>query len=98
MAELCIPVVAQNGDHRGWMIECPACECAHYFDQRWEFNGNREAPTFRPSMLSNGNPKYHNPTKPRCHSFVTNGEIQFLGDCSHGMAGQTVKLQPFTKK
>lgn len=28
----------------------------------------------------------------RCHSFVENGRIQFLGDCTHGLAGQTVDL------
>jgi len=27
-----------------------------------------------------------------CHSFVTNGMIQFLDDCSHELAGQTVPL------
>ncbi|WP_223630229.1 DUF6527 family protein [Pseudomonas atacamensis] len=27
-----------------------------------------------------------------CHSFVTDGRIQFLGDCTHGLAGQTVNL------
>lgn len=27
-----------------------------------------------------------------CHSFVTDGKIQFLGDCSHALAGQTVEL------
>jgi hypothetical protein len=27
-----------------------------------------------------------------CHSFVTDGRIQFLGDCTHAMAGQTVDL------
>jgi len=31
----------------------------------------------------------------RCHSFVTDGQIQFLGDCTHALAGQTVPLQPF---
>lgn len=29
-----------------------------------------------------------------CHSFVTDGLIQFLGDCSHSLANQTVPLQP----
>ena len=29
-----------------------------------------------------------------CHSFVTNGAIQFLADCTHGLAGQTVPLPP----
>jgi len=27
-----------------------------------------------------------------CHSFVTAGQIQFLGDCTHALAGQTVDL------
>lgn len=27
-----------------------------------------------------------------CHSFVTNSMIQFLSDCTHGLAGQTVPL------
>lgn len=27
-----------------------------------------------------------------CHSFVTDGKIQFLGDCTHKLAGQTVEL------
>jgi hypothetical protein len=29
-----------------------------------------------------------------CHSHVTDGQIQFLGDCTHKFAGQTVELQP----
>ncbi len=29
-----------------------------------------------------------------CHSFVRDGMIQFLGDCTHALAGQTVPLQP----
>lgn len=29
-----------------------------------------------------------------CHSFVTDGRIQFLGDCTHALAGQTVDLPP----
>lgn len=27
-----------------------------------------------------------------CHSFVTDGRIQFLGDCTHALAGQTVDV------
>jgi len=30
-----------------------------------------------------------------CHSFVTNGQILFLGDCTHPLAGQTVPLPEF---
>jgi hypothetical protein len=31
----------------------------------------------------------------RCHSFVTDGRIQFLGDCTHHPVGQTVPLPPW---
>lgn len=27
-----------------------------------------------------------------CHSFITDGKIQFLGDCTHEMAGKTLEL------
>jgi hypothetical protein len=27
-----------------------------------------------------------------CHSFITDGRIQFLSDCTHALAGQTVDL------
>lgn len=29
-----------------------------------------------------------------CHSFVTDGHIQYLSDCTHTLAGQTVALAP----
>ena len=31
----------------------------------------------------------------RCHSFVRDGQIQFLGDCTHEFAGKTVPLEAF---
>jgi hypothetical protein len=34
-------------------------------------------------------------TEERCHSFVRAGHIQFLGDCTHALAGKTVPLEPF---
>lgn len=31
--------------------------------------------------------------KPKvCHSFVRNGKIEYLNDCTHELAGQTVEL------
>lgn len=30
-----------------------------------------------------------------CHSFVRGGMIEFLGDCTHELRGQTVPLPPF---
>jgi hypothetical protein len=32
------------------------------------------------------------PLPQRCHSFVRNGRIEFLGDCTHALASQTVDL------
>jgi len=32
-----------------------------------------------------------------CHSFVTDGRIQFLSDCSHHLAGQTVDLPAWSE-
>lgn len=31
-----------------------------------------------------------------CHSYVTDGRIQFLGDCTHKLKGQTVDLPPWS--
>lgn len=30
-----------------------------------------------------------------CHSFITDGNIQFLGDCTHELANQTVPIPDF---
>lgn len=30
-----------------------------------------------------------------CHTFVRNGMIEFLGDCTHALAGQTVPIPPW---
>jgi hypothetical protein len=29
----------------------------------------------------------------RCHTFIRDGQIQFLPDCSHSLAGQTVAME-----
>lgn len=36
----------------------------------------------------------HRTTSPRCHSFVTDGRIQYLTDSEHDLAGQTVDMVP----
>lgn len=38
------------------------------------------------------NPWPQTKVKKVCHSFVTDGQIQFLCDCTHALAGQTVSL------
>lgn len=80
---------------------CPGCNAAHQinvFDDPlrqgplWEYNGNVDAPTFRPSIFVNPPGRLKNPGADMCHSFVTDGRIQFLGDSTHWLAGQTVAL------
>jgi hypothetical protein len=91
--------VVHNGAHHGWVIHCPGCDDVHCLDTRWTFNGDRVKPTFRASLLvhpvnlPDGTPVY-----PRCHSYVTDGKIEFLSDCTHALAGQTVELPAFREK
>lgn len=33
-----------------------------------------------------------------CHSYVTDGHIQFLGDCTHELAGQTVPIPQWSTR
>jgi hypothetical protein len=74
----------------------------------WGYNGNPEAPTFTPSILVRGSERLSQEEvarvmggekiEPRplvCHSFVTDGQIQFLSDCTHALAGQTVPMFSF---
>lgn len=70
-----------------YVFFCPGCECSHLFDKRWTFNGDLDKPTFSPSLLCNPD---HEPS--RCHSFVRDGKIEFLTDCFHKLAGQTVEI------
>lgn len=76
-----------SGGRSGWVIECPGCGSIHHFDDRWTFNGDLEKPTFKPSYLVHGSP-----VQPRCHSFVTDGQIAYLSDSTHDLAGKTVDL------
>lgn len=88
---------------RRWaMLWCPGCAAHHQFVVRdpehpepsgpvWTWDGNEEAPTFSPSMLLQGGPEGPDAV---CHSFVVGGRWQYLSDCTHALAGQTVDLPP----
>lgn len=61
----------------------------------WTWNGDVEKPTLKPSVLTQGcNDK--SPTFFRCHTWVNDGQAQFLDDCSHELRGQTVDLLEIT--
>ena len=80
----------------GYAVYCPGCKSHHcYYTEKinssgakWTFNGDEENPTFLPSMLSKAGLFI-------CHSFITNGKIQYLNDCTHELKGLTIKIEDF---
>lgn len=89
-----------QGGRVGFM--CPGCGTMHQVRVEgegrplWDWNRDAEAPTFSPSVLvTMPDPDLPGVNLSTCHSFVRNGRIQFLDDCSHALAGQTVDLPDF---
>ena len=94
-----------EGDVASLAALCPACGFEHNFNVDmnghgkwrsgspvWAFNGDYDKPTFSPSILANKDKgQEHHPV---CHSFLREGVWQFLGDCTHLMAGQYVPMIP----
>ena len=61
----------------------------------WTWNGDCEKPTVKPSILTRGGGRGWEDGKyveVVCHSFVNDGKVQFLDDCSHEFAGMTMDL------
>jgi len=72
----------------------------------WTWNGSLDLPTISPSILVRGTAygpdklhfrKYRGgyPCETSefvCHSFVKDGKIEFLPDCTHALAGKTVDI------
>lgn len=86
-------------DQRGVVIFfCPGCDGAHQVhtidpnpltNAKWTWNGDCDKPTFSPSLV------VKNDGKVVCHSFINNGMIQYLSDCTHKLANQTVDIPDF---
>lgn len=98
----------EKGYHGELGFFCPGCKTMHYINDdetnksneahykylkehnlklpdTWTFNKDYELPTVRASVLV-----YNN--EMRCHSFITDGKIQYLWDCTHDLKGKTVVL------
>lgn len=76
-------------DDSRYLFFCPGCQCGHYVrvagpGPQWAFNQNKVKPTVSPSILVS--------STHTCHSFIKDGMIQFLDDCTHALKGQTVEL------
>lgn len=89
-----------------FLFQCPGCNMGHhvraapppnpnyvYNGPIWDFNNDMVRPTFHPSILT-GLPDDSGVrfSKKRCHSFIKDGQIQFLDDCFHELRGRTVEL------
>lgn len=53
----------------------------------WDWNGDLQHPTLKPSINT------HHPMGGICHSYITEGQIQYLEDCTHSFAGKTLDLE-----
>ena len=93
-----------------WGFYCPGCMAHQIVQGRDEetarelslhmlnvrdvhkFNGDPERPMFSPSLMYNFVVGYV------CHSYVENGQIRFLDDCTHPLRGQTIPLPELHSK
>lgn len=89
---------------RTLLFWCPGCDEAHGIpvdgSRGWIWNGSLDAPTVSPSIVI-GRKTWVNGYEERlvkCHSFVREGRIEFLGDCTHHLAGQTVDLPDWSER
>lgn len=95
-----ISAVLEQADPGCLFFFCPGCQNLHPIyvfpsthPQQWVWDGNVDAPTFSPSLLVEYN--WGAPhVLVRCHSFIRAGKIEFLSDCTHALAGQTVAMVP----
>lgn len=81
------------------LLWCPGCDGVHMITvsrsdgaETWLWDGDTEAPTVSPSILVNTG--HAHPGKDVCHSFVRDGQWEYLTDSTHSMAGCTVPMVP----
>lgn len=75
-------------------------------DGAWTWNGSAARPTFMPSVLVTYNGPDagqdrgdgHRAPPAVCHSFVVDGQMQMLGDCTHALVGQTVPIPTWPQR
>lgn len=87
-------------------MRCPGCKQLHQIwtkeftntsnpnHPKWSFDGDMEKPTFSPSLLINKNRADPERDIHQCHSFIRDGQWQFLSDCTHELAGKIVPMIP----
>jgi hypothetical protein len=76
----------RDGERRGWHFWCLGCDGPHGFNDTWQKSGPDDAPTVSPSLLTRDH------AGGVCHLFIRNGQLEFLDDCTHPLAGKTVAI------
>jgi Family of unknown function (DUF6527) len=90
-----VRIYTRSSGGRFIAVMCPGCGYEHAFTvdmpdgngNQWDYNGDKEKPTFSPSMLV-----FKDRPAARCHSIVEQGQIKFQMDCFHELKGQTHEL------
>lgn len=93
-----MPKVTQK--HGCLYFYCIACDNLHAprvtgDGPLWTWNGDAESPTIAPSVRVRWDEGEQRIQK-CCHFFVREGRIEFCGDCTHALAGQTIEMQEVT--
>lgn len=100
MSDAVLHIREYEGGAKLVQFYCPGCRHLHYVNVAgdkakhpvWEWNGDRVKPTLAPSIKVTG--YIGEAPEGCCHSFVRNGRIEFLPDCTHDHAGRPVDLLP----
>jgi hypothetical protein len=79
-----------------YAFDCPGCGHQHCFytcppPHDWKWNGDYDKPTVTPSIRNSvKNDKGEWVTS--CHLIITDGKIEYCGDCIHDLKGQTIDM------
>lgn len=88
------PILNKEGNY---IFYCPGCEVNHLVSTvpkvgtYHTLTGSLAKPTIRASVMVLGNKKRG---VDRCHSFITDGVIEYLDDCTHALAGKKIPMEP----
>jgi hypothetical protein len=100
MSELLRPAVDGHGQPYGHYHYCPGCEEMHRLPPGWTFNGDLVKPTYTPSFKHTLRWSRQDPSESDeiCHYILTDGVLNFCGDSTHALAGQSVPLPPIPER
>ena len=96
--------IEEGTNKKGLTFYCEGCEMSHSIIYEgtsgpiWKWNNSLDKPTIKPSIKAQWvktNPKTHLKVRDMiCHSYVKEGMLEYLTDCTHKLAGKTVPMSP----